>query len=197
MAKKANAKQRILETAGRLFYENGYCGVGVNQIIDEAGTAKATFYQHFPSKEALCVAWLEMMHQRSEAARAEILASAEAPEAKIDQYFIDLERFLEERQFRGCPFTNTGSITDACCESIRECIEAHKISIRDFFRELAAELPVSDSRARQMGDELFLLYSGATMEAQNLRAIWPVRAARNAARQRCGLERDRQGSLRQ
>jgi AcrR family transcriptional regulator len=189
MAKQANAKQRILETAGRLFHENGYCGVGVNQIIAEAGTAKATFYQHFPSKEDLCVAWLDLMHQGSEQARTRILASAENPEAKIDQYFTNLERFLEERQFRGCPFTNTGSITEACCEPIRECIEAHKISIRNFFRDLAREFASSDSRAQEVGDEFFLLYSGATMEAQNLRAIWPVRAARRAARERCEQER--------
>ena len=75
MVKKGNARQRILETAGRLFHENGYCGVGVNQIIEEAGTAKATFYQHFPSKEDLCVTWLDSMHEASEVARDEILKS--------------------------------------------------------------------------------------------------------------------------
>ncbi len=191
MTKKGNARERILETAGRLFYENGYCGVGVNQIIEEAGTAKATFYQHFPSKEDLCVTWLDSMHEGSEGARAAILKSPEEPVEKIDQYFTDLERFLEERQFRGCPFTNTSSITEACCEPIRKKIEEHKISIRDFFRDLARQFTATDSRAKEIGDEFFLLYSGATMEAQNLRAIWPVRAARRAARERCEQEQQK------
>ncbi len=180
-----------METAGRLFHENGYCGVGVNQIIEEADTAKATFYQHFPSKVELCVTWLESMHEASEGARADLLASEIDPAGKIDQYFTDLERFLEERQFRGCPFTNTSSITDACCDSIRKKIEEHKISIRDFFRDLARQFAPSDGRAKEIGDELFLLYSGATMEAQNLRAIWPVRAARRAARERCEQEQNK------
>lgn len=188
MTKKGGAKQRILETAGRLFHENGYCGVGVNQIIAEAGTAKATFYQHFPSKEALCVAWLDSMHEKSELARADILGSDEDPLAKVDQYFISLERFLEEREFRGCPFTNTSSITEACCESIRQQIESHKNSIRDFFRNLARQFTETDVRAEELGDEFFILYSGATMESQNLRAIWPVRVARRAARERCEQE---------
>ncbi|NOX98899.1 MAG: TetR/AcrR family transcriptional regulator [Verrucomicrobia bacterium] len=191
MTKKSNARERILETAGRLFHENGYCGVGVNQIIEEADTAKATFYQHFPSKMELCVTWLDVMHEASEEARADLLASEVDPAEKIDQYFTDLERFLEERQFRGCPFTNTSSITDACCDSIRKKIEEHKISIRDFFRDLARQFAPSESRAKEIGDELFLLYSGATMEAQNLRAIWPVRAARRAARERCVNEQNK------
>lgn len=191
MTKKGNARERILETAGRLFHENGYCGVGVNQIIEEADTAKATFYQHFPSKEDLCVTWLDGMHEASEGARAAILRSSEEAVVKIDQYFTDLERFLEERQFRGCPFTNTSSITEACCEPIRKKIEEHKISIRDFFRDLARQFTATDSRAKEIGDEFFLLYSGATMEAQNLRAIWPVRAARRAARERCEQEQQK------
>lgn len=188
MSKKGNARERILETAGRLFFENGYCGVGVNQIIEEAGTAKATFYQHFPSKEDLCVTWLDLMHEKSERARTAILQSSEHPVKKIDQYFISLERFLEEGQFRGCPFTNTTSIAEACCESIRSKIEEHKISLRGFFYDLARQFTATDSRAEEIGDEFFLLYSGATVEAQNLHAIWPVRAARRAARERCEQE---------
>ena len=188
MTRKGNARQRILETAGRLFHENGYCGVGVNQIIEEADTAKATFYQHFPSKVELCVAWLESMHEGSEESRRDILESSEDPAEKIDQYFAMLERFLKDRQFRGCPFTNTSSITEACCEPIRKQIEDHKISIRNFFHQIAEKFTIDENRAKEVGDELFLLFSGATMEAQNLRAIWPVSAARRAAKERCEQE---------
>ncbi len=63
--KKPNARDRILETAGELFFQRGYSGVGINEIIEKAGTAKASFYQHFPSKESLCEAWLQEMHDRS------------------------------------------------------------------------------------------------------------------------------------
>lgn len=188
MAKKADAKGRILETAGRLFYEQGYSGVGVNQIIDEACTAKATFYQHYPSKEQLCVAWLDSMHENSKQTRAEILSSADDPAEKIEAYFTALENFLEQSHFRGCPFTNTSSVTGEGCESIHAKIETHKGAIRDFFRDLARQFTACDSRAREVGDEFFLLYSGATMEAQNLRAIWPVQAARRAALERCEQE---------
>ncbi len=50
---KSSPKVRILTISKHLFYENGYYHTGINQIIKEAGTAKASFYDHFSSKEDL------------------------------------------------------------------------------------------------------------------------------------------------
>ena len=43
----------MLETATRLFYGEGVHTVGIDRIIAEAGVAKGTFYNHFPSKDDL------------------------------------------------------------------------------------------------------------------------------------------------
>ncbi|WCL50054.1 TetR/AcrR family transcriptional regulator [Leptospira sp. GIMC2001] len=57
--KKTNSKSnsspkvRILIKASDLFYHQGYNATGINQIIQESLTAKASFYDHFPSKENL------------------------------------------------------------------------------------------------------------------------------------------------
>jgi AcrR family transcriptional regulator len=186
--KKSSAKDRILETASRLFHERGYSEVGINEIIDKAETAKATFYQHFPSKESLCTEWLEKVHEHSEKVRREILEGTGTASEKIDQYFEGLGRFLQEKDFRGCPYTNTGAVIDEECACIREQIEAHKLAIRAFFHRLAADLTATGRRAREVGDVLFLLFSGATVESQNLRSLWPVEAARAAARELCDRE---------
>ena len=51
-ARKRDAtRQRIYETAMRLFEEHGYEAVSVGQIAAEAGVSVPTFYAHFPSKE--------------------------------------------------------------------------------------------------------------------------------------------------
>ncbi|MCB2126326.1 MAG: TetR/AcrR family transcriptional regulator [Rhodobacteraceae bacterium] len=65
------ARERILSTAGPLFYREGFRAVGVDRVIAEAGVAKATFYKHFPSKDDLIVAWVK---------RAEALTAAAAPQ---------------------------------------------------------------------------------------------------------------------
>ena len=46
-------KSRILIKASELFYNQSYNGTGINQIIQESNCAKASFYDHFPSKEIL------------------------------------------------------------------------------------------------------------------------------------------------
>lgn len=60
-----SARERILNTAGPLFYREGYRAIGVDRVIAEAGVAKATFYKHFPSKDDLIVAWITLAEARS------------------------------------------------------------------------------------------------------------------------------------
>lgn len=50
---KPGAKERIIQTSKRLFLKQGYGETGLNQIVSEAGTVKASLYQHFSSKEEL------------------------------------------------------------------------------------------------------------------------------------------------
>ncbi|HRQ89776.1 MAG TPA: TetR/AcrR family transcriptional regulator [Bacteroidia bacterium] len=179
--KKPSAKDRILATAGELFFQRGYSGVGINEIIEKAGTAKASFYQHYPSKEALCEAWLKSLHEQSAIQRKELLDGPGTPREKILAYFSQLETFLLRSQFRGCPYSNTGADTVESSPGIAALIRTHKEAIRQFFRDLAAQASPRCPDSCELGDRLFILYSGATSEAQNLKETWPVHVARAAA----------------
>ena len=178
--RKPNAKQRILEVAGELFGQRGYGSVGINEIIEKSETAKASFYQHYTSKEKLCAAWLGSIHERSEASHDAILKSDRPPLEKVEQYFLALKDWLQANQYRGCPYTNTTANLPAASPPIQEKVDEHKLFLRDFFIELAREF-CEGREARQLGTTLFLLYSGATAESQNLHATWPVDAAAEAA----------------
>jgi AcrR family transcriptional regulator len=57
--KGADARQRIVDTAYQLFAHRGIRDVGVNELINRAGVAKATFYRHFSSKDDLVLAFLD------------------------------------------------------------------------------------------------------------------------------------------
>lgn len=52
-------RERILATAADLFANQGYRATGVNEVIDKQGVAKATFYNHFMTKDDLCLAYLQ------------------------------------------------------------------------------------------------------------------------------------------
>lgn len=54
MTSKNQSRERILQTATRLFHMNGYHATGLNQIIKESGAPKGSLYYHFPDgKEQL------------------------------------------------------------------------------------------------------------------------------------------------
>ncbi len=50
---KARTRRRIVETAARAFRAQGLDGVGVADLMAEAGLTHGGFYAHFPSKDAL------------------------------------------------------------------------------------------------------------------------------------------------
>jgi AcrR family transcriptional regulator len=171
--RKQNAKQRILDTASALFSERGFLAVGINEIIEKSESAKASFYQHYKSKDLLCAAWLSNMHERSEKSHEAILQSKDSADKKLRDYFDYLKKWLIKNNFRGCPFTNTDAVLTSDNVEIRAEIEKHKIFIRDFFVDLAREYAIG-TQGKNLGNTWFILYSGATTEAQNLRATWPV-----------------------
>lgn len=178
--RKPNAKERILEAAGELFHRRGYSEVGINEIISTADTAKASFYQHFPSKEALCCAWLEKVHQDSEDYREQLLAQEIPPVEKVAAYFDRLAEYMQKSNFRGCPYSNTKAVVQENCACLMELIETHKESIRRFFAELARERFGEGPEATRAGNIAFVIYSGATTETQNLGALWPAEAGKQA-----------------
>lgn len=86
-------RDRILTVAGRLFRRDGYRAIGVDRVIAEAEVAKATFYRHFPSKDALIVAWIGLAEAQSKA----------APEVGSATPLTDFaEKLIEVAQRPGC-----------------------------------------------------------------------------------------------
>ena len=55
MGKKSqkNTKAKIVSAAWRLFYEQGYDDTTIDEIIEESGTSRGSFYHYFDGKDAL------------------------------------------------------------------------------------------------------------------------------------------------
>jgi AcrR family transcriptional regulator len=106
---REGARARILETAYDLFSHNGIGSVGIDRIIAEAGIAKATLYRHFPSKEDLVLAFLELREQRwtVEWLEAEAERMARTPQERVLVIFDALDEWFHRADFEGCPFIRT------------------------------------------------------------------------------------------
>jgi AcrR family transcriptional regulator len=165
-------KDRILETADRLFYLQGIRAVGVDTIAAEIGISKRTLYNHFPSKDALISAYLA---RRFVAPRP----SEKPPAEQILGTFDSLERRFSAKDFRGCPFVNAVAELGSEDRSVRRIAVAFKESRRVWFRDLLLQLGVAD--AEGLATQLTLLVDGSI--AQDLVRNDPAmaRAAKQAA----------------
>ncbi len=180
----STARQSILDTAARLFAERGYELVGINEIIEKSGVAKATFYAQFRSKERLCAEWMRATAARSADEYRRILEDPAPPVKKVARKFDSLRGYVGECDYRGCPFSITASMLDAGSE-VRQVIAEYKAAARSFWQALALQVCGDAKAAKLQGDGLFLLFSGAVTEAQNARELWPVQSAKRLALQLC------------
>ena len=98
MQKTATRKQlshdRIVEAASRSVRRNGYAGVGVAEVMREAGLTHGGFYAHFASRDALLVEAIEHAGQKSAKRIADVIeASAERGvtpfRALVESYLAD------------------------------------------------------------------------------------------------------------
>src|SRR5256714_3068802 len=170
---KPSMKDRILETADRLFYLQGIRAVGVDTIAAEIGISKRTLYNHFPSKDALIAAYLARRFVQPR-------PSDKPPVEQILSTFDSLERRFAAKDFRGCPFVNAVAELGTEDKSVKKTAIAFKESRRVWFRDLLRQLKVADPEA--LATQLTLLVDGSI--AQDLVRDDPAmaRAAKEAAR---------------
>jgi AcrR family transcriptional regulator len=169
---KPSMKDRILETADRLFYLQGIRAVGVDTIAAEIGISKRTLYNHFPSKDALIAAYLARRFVAPH-------PSDKSPVEQILGTFDSLERRFAAKDFRGCPFVNAVAELGSEDKPVRKIAIAFKESRRLWFRDLLVQLGTSD--AEGLATQLTLLVDGSI--AQDLVRNDPAmaRAAKAAA----------------
>ncbi|WP_434131860.1 TetR/AcrR family transcriptional regulator [Methylocaldum sp. GT1BB] len=161
-----SARDRILETAQRLFYRHGIRAVGVDRIIAESGVAKMSFYRHFPSKKDLVIAFLERRHRFwMDWVTRRVRELAESRTSPSLGIIADaLKEWFSEPDFRGCAFINTvAELSDDSAEERRIAAD-HKRELRDFVRTMIPERP--GRSANDAAELALLIIDGAIVRAQ-------------------------------
>lgn len=155
-----SVRQRILETAGRLFYRQGYNSTGINQLIAEAGVAKASLYQHFKTKDDILKAYLA---ETSQAWFEQVTRTTDAhstTKEKVLALFDMLRDTLTNADFRGCNFQNAAVELAIDETDTRQFIQTHKSRMRQIFADLLI------SSGSDVADEVTLLFEGAMITSQ-------------------------------
>jgi AcrR family transcriptional regulator len=175
-----SVRDRILETAQRLFYRDGFRAVGIDTIIAEAGVAKMSLYRHFPSKDDLIAAYLEEAHHRYWDWLEGAVADIEDPEDRLVGMFEAIEKLATTPECLGCTFQGTATEFPAHDHPGHRVALAHKESVRQRFTTLGRQAGLADPEA--LGDQLLLLMDGAWVAARMYGPHNPARGLAATAR---------------
>ncbi|WP_185681357.1 TetR/AcrR family transcriptional regulator [Chryseobacterium fistulae] len=151
-------KERIMTATLVLFANQGYNSTGINQIISDANVAKASFYQHFKSKEDLCIAFLNARHTYWFNELNNFISNEEDIKSKVISSFDFLIYMNSKENFRGCSFLNILSEIPNDNIKILNSIQEHKKDLRNFFLSLINDENVSD--------HIYMLFESSIIESQ-------------------------------
>src|SRR5262249_15739815 len=136
----SEARQRLLETADRLFYQEGVRAVGIDRIIAEAEVAKMSLYKHLPSKDDLILAALK---HREEGVLEFFRSAMDRPGKKaknrLRAFFAALKEWFEPPGFRGCAFQTAAAELADPAHPATEFVRGHKHRFGEFLRGLVED----------------------------------------------------------
>jgi AcrR family transcriptional regulator len=160
----ATTRERLLAAARELFCRQGINVTGVDAVVEAAGTAKATLYKIFGSKEGLIEAVLDA---EGAAWRSWFLSSIDdtpgSARDKLIAMFDILGTWFKQESFFGCPFINAVGEFDKKDGRYKDIAMAHKSVVMRRIADLAAEAGCAE--AETAAHQLRLLIDGAIVAA--------------------------------
>ncbi|MGQ1301680.1 TetR/AcrR family transcriptional regulator [Acinetobacter baumannii] len=161
------ARQKILDAAATLFYNDGITATGINTVTAKADVAKMSLYNNFSSKGELIDAyiaarhqeWLDLYQKRLEKTKT----AKEAILAVFDAYQ-DHAEFAYEKGFRGCGLLNAAAEFPAN-SSGRNAVRQHKEQVEAIVAEHLNRLLKDSQRVSYIAAQLSFLLEGSMARA--------------------------------
>ncbi len=141
-------RDRILRTAYRLFSSRGVTQVGIDLILAESGSAKASLYKHFKSKEELVLAFLEMREDlwTRNWLETEVRKRSADPQERLLSIFDVFDAWFRRRDYEGCAFVNV-LLESEVNSPVHRAAARHLLNIRNFVGGLAQDAGLDDPQA--------------------------------------------------
>jgi AcrR family transcriptional regulator len=173
----AGPRERLIEAARELTYQQGV-HVGVDAILDAAGVARRSLYQHFGGKDALIAEVLRTAP--NEARYREVMdAAGDDPHQRVLAVFDELERVTRQPSFRGCRYTAAELALSDSAHPAHAEVRGYKDRLHEIFEH---ELTVLGHPDPALGaDQLLVLIDGVLAHAVTRPDAHPAVAARGMA----------------
>jgi len=139
-------RDRILEAARTLFYEEGIHSVSVDRIVERSGHPRGTLYRHFHGKEALVVEYLTAEDQTIRGYCTSTNTEAD-PAARLLAIVRGIAEDAMKHHRRGCPFINAAAEYPDSESPVRRAVNTHRMWFRTTLERAFAAAGSVDPRA--------------------------------------------------
>ncbi len=173
--RQCESKLKLLRTAHELIYRQSYGSVGVDQICEQSGVKKGSFYHFFRSKSELTVAAYQYHWDQVRLRWETIFGATGSPLRKLDAYFAFVVDVQEERLRRygrllGCPFVSLGSELSTQDERVRrmaqEIFDQRCAYFARTIREAMEAGEIADAEPEAVACELHSYVMGVVQQAK-------------------------------
>ncbi|MGI5122135.1 TetR/AcrR family transcriptional regulator [Marinactinospora thermotolerans] len=172
-------RERVLDAADALFYQQGIQAVGMDAIRARAEVSLKRLYQCFPAKEALVAAYLRRRDERWITALTDFVENTPATTPRVCAVFDFLAAWFATPGFRGCAFVNAFGELGAVSPLAVQALRSHKERLRTRLVALARRDGVADPESAAA--HLLFLVDGAIVAASAGTVADPAGTAREAA----------------
>ena len=161
------ARQKILDAAATLFYNDGITATGINTVTAKADVAKMSLYNNFSSKGELVDAYIAARHQEWLDLYQKRLEKTKTAKEAILAVFVayqDHAEFAYEKGFRGCGLLNAAAEFPAN-SSGRNAVRQHKEQVEAIVAEHLNRLLKDSQRVSYIASQLSFLLEGSMARA--------------------------------
>lgn len=177
-----SVKERIIETASDLFYNQGYKHTGINQVIAEANVAKASLYKYFKSKEDIAITYLKNTHEDWMRNLNTFIKDKQTPYARLLAAFDYLQEWLDEVNYVGCSFQNIVTNLPKSEKRIYDLVLFHKNEVKNWITNNLKETnKYNEIELNKLSNEFMVLMEGAIISSQIQKNSVPVESAKRIA----------------
>lgn len=158
-SKGEQSKQLLIETAARLFLKNGYSNTGINDILQEAGLSKGSFYFYFSSK-------IELGNEVANYYGREVLSEWLEPLSEnpwdifVSTMISDIKKSLSIGNYYGCPIAVLGLDISFVDAELSNTYARGMKKVIEVFSHSLQRSGLNKEQADQIARKAFVIYEG-------------------------------------
>ncbi len=160
MTKGELSKKRFIETAGDLFWKNGYTKTGISEILKATGLPKGSFYFYFKKKSDVAKAVLQYYDSMIIDLLRSIAEDSDSWGAFCDTFIHAFQEKLMDKQYYGCPLAVVGMEIAFQEEELVGYYHTAMEKVKKIFVQMLRKDGLTGERAEETADLCLAIYEG-------------------------------------